>query len=453
MTILSFNPYNNEKIGEYEETSVENLDLILKKSINSRKDWSKLDFQSRARILSELSLLITTDLDNLVRDIVLETGMPISEARSSTTKLVDRINFLCEMSPEYLNPEVFDLKDGRLNQVHYTPVGSVGCIMPWNHPFIIPFWSIVPALIGGNSIIYKPSELTPKVGELVNNLFTNLDLPEGLFQVIYGDGKLGREIASSSLIDMISFAGSVGVGKNIFQECSNNMKRMILENGGKDSLIIGEYSDKEKLANQVLQGAFRHSGQLCSSVRRVYILESELSEYLDLLNTNVSNYVIGNPLDEDTFIGPLKTRRQIEALQDKIEEATNKGAKILFGNKTCGNIFYPTILYDATENMEVVTEEVFGPLLPIIPVRTISEAITQTNNSIFGLNASIWHDDVSQAINYARNIEVGTVTINSLPGTHNYCTWHGIKMSGVGNILSKEGVLQFTNRRNIRFML
>jgi len=449
--IKSYNPFNNQILGEYQITSKEKLDEILLNTKDSRKEWLSRDINQRSKVVSKLSENIINNLDEIATNIVSETGMPISEAYSSTRKLVDRIDFLCDKTPLFLEPEIHDLKDGRTNMITYNSIGTVSCIMPWNHPFILPFWSIVPALIAGNSVIYKPSELTPLVGETISKLFSDLEMPDYLFSTVYGDGKLGRDISSSNGINMISFAGSVKVAKKVFAQASQNMKRLVLENGGKDALIIGEYDNKQEVASEVLRGAFRHAGQLCSSVRRVYILEKDLDDYLDLFKQEVANYKVGNPFEPDTFVGPLKTKKQLGDLQDKLYDALNKNAKILFGNKNQDNFFYPTIVYQANEEMSVVNQEVFGPLLPIITVKDVSEAIQRANNSPFGLNASLWHNNFSEAINYANNLEVGTVTINAIPGTHNYCTWHGVKMSGIGNILSKDGIRQFTNRKNIRY--
>lgn len=447
----SYNPFNNQVLREYQITSKQKLDEILLNTKEAREEWLNKDINQRSIAISKLSESIMTNLDEIATNIVSETGMPISEAYSSTKKLVDRIDFLCDKTPLFLEPEIHDLKDGRTNMITYNSIGTVSCIMPWNHPFILPFWSIVPALIAGNSVIYKPSELTPLVGETISKLFSDLELPDYLFSTVYGDGKLGRDISSSNGINMISFAGSVKVAKKVFAQASQNMKRLVLENGGKDALIIGEYDNKQEVASEVLKGAFRHAGQLCSSVRRVYILEKDLDDYLDLFKQEVTNYKVGNPFEPDTFVGPLKTKKQLGDLQDKLYDALNKNAKILFGNKIQDNFFYPTIVYQANEEMSVVNQEVFGPLLPIITVKDVSEAIQRANNSPFGLNASLWHNNSSEAINYANNLEVGTVTINAIPGTHNYCTWHGIKMSGIGNILSKDGIRQFTNRKNIRY--
>ncbi|MBI2112688.1 aldehyde dehydrogenase [Candidatus Woesearchaeota archaeon] len=452
MTLKSYNPFTDELIGEVSKTTITQLDQCLDKGKVAQAEWSKFSLEERASRLKPLASLVNARLSDIIETLVREAGMPINEARSSTTKLIDRIKFLVEKSPEYLQSEDIDLKDGRINRVLYQPIGTVAVIMPWNHPFMIPFWTIIPALIAGNNVLFKPSELVPFVGKRIEDLFEELDLPEGLVSTAYGDGKLGRYLSASPYIDMVSFAGSVAVGKKIYREAAENMKRLILENGGKDALIVGNYTDKEKAADQILVGFLRHAGQLCSSVRRVYIVEREYEEYLKILKDKIKDYKVGNPADKDTVVGPLKSDRQKRTLDLQIEDALTKGGVIAYrGQEGAGRLYPPTIIGNANPKMDLVRQETFGPVIPIIPVRDLREAVAYLNESMFGLNASIWHDNVEEAIGLASQVQSGTVTVNMLPGTHNYCTWHGVKMSGIGNILSPEGVRQFTNRKNIRY--
>lgn len=451
-SIKSYNPYTYQMIGEVTETESAELIEILTKAKKAQKEWTNLSSENRAELLKPVSSIVKESLDTIVDTLVKEAGMPITEARESTSKLLDRVDFLVEKSSFYLEGETYDLKDNRTNSVKYQPLGTVACIMPWNHPFTIPFWYIIPALIAGNSVVYKPSELTPFVGEQIKRVFSSLNIPEYVFTTVYGDGQIGRDLSSSLEVNMISFAGSVRVGRKIYREAAENMKKLILENGGKDALIVGNATNREKVADQILIGSLRHAGQLCSSVRRIYIVEEEYESYIELLKSKIKSYKIGNPMDEDTVVGPLKTERQIDVLNKQIEDALAKGGHIVYGgSENIGHLYPPTIIGDATPDMDVVRQETFGPLLPLVKVRDLKQAIEYTNDTEFGLNASIWHNDRDEAIRIAEKIEAGTVTVNMLPGTHNYCTWHGVKLSGVGNILSPEGIRQFTNRKNIRF--
>jgi|SRR3989344_10819 len=452
MVLRSYNPFTGKIIGEIPETELKSLEEILASGKGSQLLWSKLPLEERSARLERLPKLIEERISQIVDVLIEEVGMPKNEAKSSTTKLLDRIKFLTTKCPEFLKSEEVSLKDGRVNRVAYQPVGTVAAIMPWNHPFMIPFWTFVPALIAGNNVVYKPSELTPLVGREIEQIFSKLDLPDGLFSAIYGDGKIGRYLSSAAEVNMVSFAGSVRVGMNIYQEAAGNMKRLILENGGKDALVVGHCKDNEKVTEQILLGLLRHAGQLCSSVRRVYIVEDQYEQYLELLKNKITSYKIGDPRDEDTVVGPLKSKRQVDTLDSQIEDALSKGGSISYqGREKSGLVYPPTIIRDAVPGMKVVDQETFGPLLPVIQVKNLQEAATYVNRSSFGLNASIWHDNLDEAVELASKIDVGTVSINMLPGTHNYCTWHGVKMSGIGNILSPEGVRQFTNRKNVRY--
>ncbi|MFH0701333.1 MAG: aldehyde dehydrogenase family protein [Candidatus Woesearchaeota archaeon] len=452
MALISYNPYTGKIIGEVPETELSSLEEIFALGKRSQSLWSKLPLEQRSSRLEQLPNLIIERINQIVDVLIEEAGMPISEARSSTTKLIDRIKFLTVKCPEFLRNEEVNLKDGRLNNTTYQPVGTVAAVMPWNHPFMIPFWTFIPALIAGNNVIYKPSELTPFIGKEIEEIFSKLGLPEGLFSTVYGGGKMGRYLSSAAQVNMVSFAGSVRVGMNIYQEAAGNMKRLILENGGKDALVVGHCKDSEKVTEQILLGFLRHAGQLCSSVRRVYVVEDQYEKYIELLKERIITYKVGNPKDEETIVGPLKSERQVNTLDSQIEDALSLGGSIAYqGKERSGQLYPPTIITNASPEMKVVDQETFGPLLPVVRVKNLQEAAIYVNHSSFGLNASIWEDNLDEAIKLAANIDVGTVCINMLPGTHNYCTWHGVKMSGVGNILSPEGVRQFTNRKNIRY--
>ena len=202
----SYNPFTGDILGEIEETTPENFEQIVKTSRNKYTDWSKIPLEQRASKLSKLPAIILSAKDAISNTLVNETGMPITEARSSTEKLVQRIEFLIHTSPDYLREEKTILPDNKINKIRYEPIGVVACIMPWNHPFTIPFWSIIPALIAGNTVIYKPSELTPLVGKQLNKAFDELDLPNGVFSTVQGDGSLGKLISTHPDIKMISYA-------------------------------------------------------------------------------------------------------------------------------------------------------------------------------------------------------------------------------------------------------
>jgi acyl-CoA reductase-like NAD-dependent aldehyde dehydrogenase len=452
MVLRSYNPYTNETIRDFAETSIHECDGAIRKTLDSEHIWKELTLDQRAAALKPLPSLIRAKSAEIADTLVNEIGMPVKEALSSTQKTADRIELLIEQAKSCLQPQEIKLADNWVNIVSHHPLGLVGCIMPWNHPFSIPFWSIVPALMAGNGVVYKPSELTPSTGAVIDSLFASLALPENLMTTVYGEGSLGRHISAAPTIDMISFAGTIAIGQKIYQEASVNMKRLILENGGKDALIVGTVNNPEAAADGILMGSLRHAGQLCSSVRRVYILNDSYDAFVDILLNKIKQYKAGDPHDPATIVGPLKSRKQINILNELVESASLEGATVLTGGKeTSNNIFPPTLLKDVTQSMRIIKKEHFGPLIPLVRVSSLAEAVRYAHDSEFGLNASLWHDDLPEAMALAEQLEVGTVTINSLPSTHTYCTWHGVKMSGLGNLLSAEGIRQFANRKNRRY--
>jgi acyl-CoA reductase-like NAD-dependent aldehyde dehydrogenase len=451
--MTSYNPYTNEELGEFEETSKSELEEILSSSKKARNEWSSLSLRERADILRLLPPTIINNTEKILAALVNEVGMPITEARTSTHKLLDRIEKTIDLGEACLVPSTNLIDKKTTNIVSYRPIGTVACIMPWNHPFTIPFWSIVPALLAGNAVVYKPSELTPMVGTVLNETIKSAGLPDGIFQLALGDKQLGGYLALSENVQMISFAGSTVVGVRIYEAAAHTVKRLILENGGKDALIVGKYKNRKILVKNILSGAFRHSGQLCSSVRRVYVLDEDYESLVSDMVNSIGTYKVGNPAEEETLVGPLKTQKQIHGLNDALTDAVSRGAMIECGGYAEGNIFKPTIVTNVTQGMPLVQKELFGPVIGVIRVKNLQEAVSVSNNSIYGLGGSIWHDNVDEAIALAKQMEVGTITINSLPSTNNYCTWHGQKMSGLGKILATEGIKEFVETSNIRYQI
>lgn len=450
--IIAYNPYDGKEIQRFKTTQADDLKRIVDKSRLAQKEWAELSINQRIKIIEPIVNIIFENSEDIIHSLVTEIGMPITEARLSTTKLLERIEFFISKTSEYIKTEEIKLDNSLINKAYYAPVGVVGCIMPWNHPFTIPFWSIVPALIAGNAIVYKPSELTLTVAQNIDMIFSNIDIPHGLFSTIYGEANIGRALCASPEISMISFAGSIKIAKKVFRESSDNMKKLVIESGGKDALIIGEVKDKENLSKKILSGALRHAGQLCSSVKRVYVLEKDYDEYVECLSAHIGDFKVGDPRIESTVVGPLKTYKQIKKIEEHLLDAVQKGAKIVTGGKDIkGNLFQATIVKDVNPEMKIIIEENFGPIIPLVKVKSLEHAVDYTNDSQFGLNASIWDDNAKKAIKLAEKIDVGTVTINMLPSSNNYCTWHGIKLSGIGNVLSKDGIRQFTNKINIRY--
>jgi len=448
----SFNPFTGKVIGEIPETTPQDLERIVNAGREAYIEWSNLPIEQRTTFLQVLPELTIHSINSISDTLVAETGMPITEAEGSTRKLTQRMEFLIKNSPAYLQEEKTILSDDKINIVSYEPIGLIGCIMPWNHPFTIPFWSIIPALIAGNVVLYKPSELTPLVGRQIDDLMSKLQLPNGVFSTVYGDGQLGRLISAHPNVRMISYAGSIRIARKVYSEASENIKKLVLENGGKDALIVGDYKDKEYLAEQILVGSLRHAGQLCSSVRRVYIPEKDYEEIANMIISKVPSYNVGDPSDADTVVGPLKMKKQLDNLNALVAEALKKGARIAYGSADQpSQLYIPTVLIDVPPDCLVLQEEHFGPLIPLVKTRNFNHAIELANQSEYGLNASIWHDDIYEAEAMAKKVKTGTVTINMLPSTHNYCSWHGVKLSGLGCVLSPDGIRQFTDRKNVRF--
>ena len=286
----SYNPETLEIIESIEGTSPQDVHQIVAQQKKAQEAWAQLNVSDRIRLLRKVPEEIQKNIDRIAKVLVVEIGMPTSEARGSTLKLVDRINFFLENSEPHLEPETLDILGDYVNEVHHHPVGIVACIMPWNHPFTIPFWSIIPALIAGNAVIYKPSELAILVGRELNDLMQAADLPPNIFRTVYGDGNLGRVVMQSD-IDMVSFSGTIKAGKKVYAGAAAAMKKVILENGGKDAALIDQDADLEQVVDQLLIGSLRHSGQLCSSIKRVYTHSKIYRQLIERLEEGIKKII------------------------------------------------------------------------------------------------------------------------------------------------------------------
>ncbi|MBX3242861.1 MAG: aldehyde dehydrogenase family protein [Acidobacteria bacterium] len=463
--IVSFDPATGRKLGTVPAFSAEDVQEAVNRSREAFNEWKKSSFAERKSFVMKAREVILNELDDIADLISRETGKPRSEAIAmEIAPVLDLMQWVARNAERMLRPKRIGLGlyglMGRSSKVSYRPLGVVGIIPAWNYPFSIPLGEAVMALMAGNTVIIKPSELTPLVGQKIGDIFDRSDLPDDVVQVITGGGATGAALVSAGP-DKIMFTGSVATGKKILAAAAEKMVPVVLELGGKDAMIVFDDANIELAAEAAVWAAFANSGQSCCSVERLYVqrnaaekLSAKIIEKTGSLKQGVGN-------DPTVSIGSMSSERQISIVEDHIREFEKAGAKIMTGGKRNSslaglssgeNLFYePTVITGANNRMRPMQEETFGPTLPIVVFDTEEEAIALANDSEFGLTASVWTRDRSRGRRVAYQIEAGTVTINDVMYTHGIgqTPWGGFKNSGRGRTHGIEGLMELVQPQHI----
>jgi succinate-semialdehyde dehydrogenase/glutarate-semialdehyde dehydrogenase len=343
---------------------------------------------------------------------------------------------------------------GRSSRIIYKPLGVVGIISPWNFPWAIPLGEVVMALMAGNAVVLKPSELTPLTGLKIKDVFSRAGLPEGLLHVVTGEGATGAALVDAG-VDKIMFTGSVATGKRVAEQAARNLIPVVLELGGKDPMIVLEDADLETAASAAVWGAFSNSGQACASVERLYVHESIAPQFIERITAETRALRQNRGTTENTDIGAMSSERQLSIVEEHVKDAINQGARALTGgarNEGLEGPFYqPTILTNVNHKMMVMREETFGPVLPLMTFKTEDEAVSLANDSVFGLTASVWTRNVTRGRRVALRLEAGTVMVNEVLYTHGVAQtpWGGVKQSGLGRTHGRLGLLELVTPQHV----
>jgi acyl-CoA reductase-like NAD-dependent aldehyde dehydrogenase len=457
--IISYNPATGEEFGRVANCSAEEVRDAVEKSRRAFESWKKTSFKERAAFVMRAREVILDELDEIARLISDESGKPIAEALSmEIAPVLDLMQYFAKNTAKLLKPEKINIglyaTLGRTSKIIYKPLGTVGIIPAWNYPFSIPLGETAMALMAGNCVIVKPSELTPFIGLKIGEIFEKANLPKDVVQIMIGDGRTGAALVDAG-IEKIMFTGSVATGKKIAESAAKHLTSVVLELGGKDPMIVFADANLELAAQGAIWGAFCNSGQSCSSVERLYVEESIAEEFTKLIveKTNKLNQDSGEK--ETTDVAAMSSERQIKIVEDHIESFKKEGAKVLTGGKRNPNFkgaFYePTVISNATNEMRGMREETFGPTLPIATFKTEEEAIQLANDSDFGLTASVWTGNLTKGNRVAEKILAGTVCVNEVLYTHGIgqTPWGGFKQSGYGRTHGKYGLMELVAPQHI----
>ena len=440
-----------EDITEITETPLASIPQQLSLAKEAQLSWGAFSAAERAAILLPLAELLSEKKAEFGRLITEDMGKPLSTGMGETRRTAGGIEYLCKMAPEWLAPEITDA-GSEAGYVEYAPLGVVGVITPWNGPLWLSMVGLLSSLLAGNAALYKPSENSLRTGMALARQFQSLSgLPNGLVQLVVGGKSHGKAVVDSD-VAMVSLVGSTEAGKDVMKTCAEGLKRVLLELGGLDSAIVLKDADVQSTANKIVRINCTNSGQVCCSIKRVYVERQAYQEFLHEAVSEAQKIKVGNPL-EDVDMGPLCGLRQLQKVEAVVADAVRKGARVLTGGgrlERKGFFYPPTIVTDVTNDMALMRSEPFGPVLPVAPVDDWEEAVRLSNSTRYGLTGSIWTKDVELARRIASRLDVGVVGFNSHGVPPLGAPWGGTKESGVGRSRSKEGLREFCNVKFVR---
>ena len=455
--IPNYNPATGEEISRHPVMLADDIELLLERSEKAAVDWSQITPKKRAQYLKRFRKQIVKEMDRVIETICAETGKTRMDGVIEVFTVCEHIKYVEKYGPSFLKDE--PRKTGWFKNkkawTSYQPKGVVGVISPWNYPFVLTAGPIAQALIAGNSVLIKPSEITPDTLILLRELAHKAGIPADVFLVATGDGRTGQAIVESTRTSMICFTGSTATGRKIAEISARMLKPVILELGGNDPMIILDDANLKRAAQAALWGGMSNSGQTCISVERIIIDEKVKDKFVSLLQDYSKNIKQGLS-SENPSIGAMTFEKQLGIVLDQFDDARKRGTKFLIGgnrNMTYpkGMFIEPTIVVDPASDSKVWRDETFGPVVAIRTFKTEAEAIDIANDTVYGLNGSVWSKNKKRARKVARQIRSGTLCINDV--ITNYILsdvpFGGQKESGIGRVYGKEGLRSFCDMQSV----
>ena len=455
--LRSINPATGELLGEFPNTPPEEVEKVVKRAKQTQVMWSSLSFRERAEWILKFKEFVRKNIEDISDVIAKEKGVSRFEALiSDVFPILDLADFYAKNTEKILAREkvkigVWNIM-GRESYLEYFPYGVIGIISPWNFPFSIPVGQIIIALMAGNTCVLKPSEFTPKVGVMIGELFREIGMPQGVVEVVTGDGITGEALVRCKDVGKIFFTGSTATGIKIMKAAAENLTPVVMELGGKDPMIVFEDADLDIASDGAVFGAFFNTGQVCASVERLYVQKSVFDEFVELVAEKTKKLRVGaSHLPWEKDMGSVISEKQVEKIKEHIEDAMEKGAEIKVGGRIEKLFVEPTVIVNVDKKFKVVNEETFGPVLPAMRFETEDEAVKLANDSEYGLTASVWTKDIKKAERVASKLEYATVMINDNLITHAIpqVPWGGVKKSGIGRTHGKEGLLEMVEIRHV----
>ncbi|WP_010206230.1 aldehyde dehydrogenase family protein [Salinibacterium sp. PAMC 21357] len=446
-TYTVINPTNETEIGTVDLLDIEATDEAIARAAVAQKAWARVSPADKSLMLRRFAQTVDGDLENLAALEVSNSGHPISQARWEAGHVRDVLNYYAA-APERMFGQQIPVAGG-INVTFHEPLGVVGVITPWNFPMTIAAWGFAPALAAGNAVVLKPAEWTPLTSIRLGELALEAGLPEGLFQVLPGKGSVvGERFVTNPTVRKVVFTGSTAVGKQIMAGCAAQVKRVTLELGGKSANVVFADADLEKAAAAAPYGVFENAGQDCCARSRILVERSAYDRFMELLEPAVAGVKVGDPADEATEMGPLVSAKHLASVQSYVPA----DAPVAFRGTAPdgpGYWFAPTVLTPESRQDRCVTDEIFGPVVTVLPFDDEKDAVQLANDSEYGLSGSIWTRDGSRAIRVSRAIEAGNLSVNSHSSVRYSTPFGGFKQSGLGRELGPDAPLNFTETKNV----
>jgi len=447
------NPFSEETLVAVGMPSDEQLDAAIAAAAEASAGWARMPAVERGELLHEVAVRLRARTDELAEVMTLEGGKPRVENSDEVGWAAACFDYYAEIGRDSAGRVIPSIESTQLAMVLKEPHGVWGCIVPWNYPLLLLAWKLAPALAAGNAVLGKPSELTPLSTLMLAPCFDHL--PAGVVNLLAGDGSVGAAIASDDRVDGVAFTGSVETGKKVARACVDRVARVNLEMGGKDPFIVcSDIADKLPVAAKGgAWAAFLNSGQVCTSAERFYVLSDVYDDYLEAFAEVARGLVIGDPMRDETDIGPMVSAEQRRKVADQVEAAVAAGAEVVVGSgdggQSNGHFFAPAVVTGAAAETELLSEETFGPVAPLVPVKSLDEAIELANSTRYGLGANVYTQDFKTILRCMREIKAGTVWFNDPLTDNDAGPFGGFKQSGLGRELGREGLEAFQETKHV----
>ncbi|MEM7167508.1 MAG: aldehyde dehydrogenase family protein [Planctomycetota bacterium] len=443
-TLTSFNPATGEPVGDVPVTPAADVPRIVATARAAAGEWRSLPATERAALLGPAGARLVERSEEIGTLLTREMGKPLREGIGEAKGCGGSLQKFADGVAAALEPDT--LEDGRTSStVYYDPLGVCAAITPWNFPIGMPHSLVVPALVAGNTVVLKPSEETPLVAQAYVDVLNEV-LPEGVLQIIHGADEQGKALVNAD-VDLVAFTGSRETGKKIMESASSGLKRVILELGGKDPMVVLGDADLDKAAEFAAMNSFRNAGQVCVSTERIYVDASVAADFESKVAAHAAEMTVGNGVDEGVQVGPMINARQRDHVLAQIDDACARGARVVYGGSGHhDNFVLPTVLADLDEDLGIMRDETFGPVACVSSFSDEEEAVRLANDTPFGLGAVVFGEP-DHAAAVARRLEAGMIGINKGCGGASGTPWVGAKQSGYGYHSSQQGHRQFTQPR------
>jgi acyl-CoA reductase-like NAD-dependent aldehyde dehydrogenase len=442
-TFENRNPANwEEVVGIFPKSGKEDVDAAVKAARAAFEKWRLVPAPKRGDIMRTIGDLLVKRKEEISREMTREMGKVLAETRGDVQEGIDTAYYAATEGRRLFGHTVPSELPNKFAMAMRVPIGVAGIITPWNFPMAIPTWKMFPAILSGNTCVFKPATDTPKTAAMLVEIMMEAGLPEGVVNIVHGGGsEVGNAITSHPDVDLISFTGSTGVGKQISRDSSETLKRVSLELGGKNAQIVLADADLDLALEAVLWGAFGTTGQRCTATSRLILEEKIYDKFIAMLVDRTNKLKLGDGLLPDSQVGPCVNEGQRKSVQEYVQIGKNEGAKLLAGGNFAtegalakGWFHQPTIFGDVTPEMRLAKEEIFGPVLSVIRAKNFEESITILNNTEYGLSSSIFTTDVNKAFTAVRDIQAGITYINAATiGAEAHLPFGGVKKTGNGH--------------------